>query len=193
MKRCVFIAFLFVLTVFSVDAFAQAGHAYIFLKRNGAANLGHVGGAFQIIQDGEYKILCFATENKSGKATTPANDPDAKNFWMKILPNSQSVVLQYFKDLGYTDWKRFDLNSVDQTKAKNKLDDVKNRGYNITNANCENDVYDVLHDESGYGISANASHAPWSPVPFYMGWVQVGFGPNDWFDSHVHSNDRGKL
>lgn len=181
------IAVLVLVLGMAVEALAFDGHAFVFLKRDGAANLGHVGACFQLP---DLTYYCFATENPSGRANVPA---DMKGFWLEKVANDQNQVIALFRAKRYTDWKRLDVENANPEKAVEMMVKRSKEDYNIVSRNCENDVYDVLHDDGGYGITADASHLPWEPTPFYIGWVQNGLGPNDWFDKHINANDSGKM
>ncbi len=184
------------------------GIAYVFLNRVGANGLGHVGGAFQMA-DGLFR--CFASENQTGSAWISAG---YKGCWVEDCENSLQAVINTFQrprtlliptditdNFGnpikagsypnerYTEWKRFDVQDVYPDIANAKLAMRQGEDYNLAGRNCENDVYDVLHDSegfppqrSGYGITANDHEH------IYIGWVQTSFGPNQWFDEHLRAS-----
>ena len=157
-----------------------ASSAFVFLRRHGALGLGHVGGAFELA-DGSF--MCFSTEN--GKV-------EGKGFW-KDTKNNKDEVVELFTSKDYTDYKRLEVYNVDPDQALKKLDEVKEMSYNGLWRNCQNDVYDVLHDEgSGYGITANSFQRN---NDCYIGWVQAfpAIGPNVWFDDKIAGTDYGKL
>ena len=187
------------------------GVAYIFLNRKGANGLGHVGCAF-LLENG--MLRCASTENQAGNAYSAAQ---YKGFWTEDCPNTLNDVIRTFQKpriinipLGakdkngflmnpgqgkiwensrYTEWKRLDVSNVNPSQATAMMLKRSNEGYSITDRNCENDVYDILHDEgSGYGITANSFFNK-----IYIGWVQMAFGPNAWFDNHVGASAYGRL
>jgi hypothetical protein len=187
------------------------GKAYVFLNRNGAPALGfkfgHVGGAFRL-PDGQMR--CFGTENLPGTAFTPAqykscwseDCPDDLASIIKIFQKPRSIVIPpgvenikpgtYTNNGGnqYTDWKMLEIDDADPDQANGMLRKRSQEDYHFNDRNCENDVYDVLHDEgSGYGISA------WDREPIYMGWVQSfdKLGPTAWFDNHIRATDSGTI
>jgi hypothetical protein len=190
----------------TIKEYFMQGIAYVFLNRNGAAGLGHVGGAF-LMTNGQMR--CFATENLPGKGITPAA---YKSCWIEDSNNDLASIVQVFQKPrsvvvpagvagiapgtytnhggnNYTDWKMLEASSVDPDQANRMLNKRRTEDYNILNRNCENDVYDVLHDEgSGYGITANSFISK-----IYVGWVQTSFGPNAWFDDHIGATDSGSL
>jgi hypothetical protein len=159
--------------------------AFVFLRRNGANGLGHVGGAFELA-DGTF--MCFATENYSAQSFVSWEE---KGFWNQIA-NSREDVLQVFREKDYTNYKRLDVYYVDPDMAMEKMEEVSKMDYNVMYRNCQNDVYDVLHDEgSGYGITANAV---FRNNNCYIGWVQdVKIGPNNWFDNKIGETEKGLL
>lgn len=186
------------------------GVAYIFLNRNGAQNLGHVGAAF-LMENGLFR--CFATENQAGGANVPAQ---YKGCWVEDCDNDLGAVIETFQktreliipngvsnDWGqvitagsyynarYTDWKRLDVSNVNPERANVMLQLRRGEPYNLADRNCENDVYDVLHDQnSGYGITANSFISA-----IYVGWVQsfTDIGPAKWFDFHIGASEQGTL
>ncbi len=185
------------------------GIAYVFLNRNGAAGLGHVGCAFLL---GNGMLRCTGTENQAGNGYSAS---EYKGFWTEDCANDIDAAVRTFqKDrkitipLGakdknglpmnpgqgatwhnarYTEWKKLLVNNVDPEQATAMMLKRSREGYSITDRNCENDVYDILHDEgSGYGITANSFTSR-----IYVGWVQSAFGPNAWFDGHIGANEHG--
>lgn len=177
------------------------GVAYIFLNRNGANGLGHVGGAF-LMENGMFR--CFATENPPGDIFVPAQ---YKGCWIEDCENSLDAVIATFQKSRtftlpngnrleisneYTEWKRLDVSDVYPELARAMLEKRRGEDYHLNDRNCENDVYDVLHDEewgkrTGYGITANDAN------PIYVGWVQTSFGPKVWFDGHIGASDQGNI
>ena len=187
------------------------GKAYIFLNRNGAPlfgfEFGHVAGAFRLANG---QMRCFGTENLIGSAYTPAA---YKSSWcedchddlasiIKVFQKPRSIVVPsgvsnikpgtYTNHGGnqYTNWKMLEIDDPDPDQATYTLQKRSQEDYNVVSRNCENDVYDVLHDEgSGYGISA------WDREPVYMGWVQSfdKLGPTAWFDNHIRATESGAI
>lgn len=161
----------------------QNGRAYVFLNRNGAGGLGHVGGAFQFKDEkGKLKFLCFSTEKG---ALFSSN----KGSWQEIVDNKEMDVINMFMSHGsYTDFKRLDVKNVNPDQAFAMLAKREKEWYMLVNRNCENDVYDVLHDEdSGYGVTAKDNGNN-----LYIGWVQSAATPNFWFDDHIRASDSSK-
>lgn len=183
------------------------GVAYIFLNRNGANGLGHVGGAF-LMENGMFR--CFATENPSGKGLVPSL---YKCCWVEdcgddlesviatfqktrtfVIPEGATNIFNdslsgtYVISNKYTDWKRLDVSDIDSDRANAMLQKRRGEDYHVLDRNCQNDVYDVLHDEgSGYGITANGLYSR-----IYVGGVQqIPIGPDNWFDNHVGASDQG--
>lgn len=184
----------------------MSGVAYVFLNRNGAKGYGHVGGAFQLA-NGNFR--CFSSENQTGSEWISAN---FKGGWAEDCHNSLEAVIRVFQrprllvippgirdNFGkpvkpgsypnerYTEWKRFDVDAAYPDIANAMLAKRQGEDYNVVSRNCENDVYDVLHDtegfaRSGYGISANKD------APVYIGWVQTSLGPKTWFDEHIRAS-----
>lgn len=187
------------------------GVAYVFLNRKGAGGLGHVSCAFLL---GNGMMRCTGTENQSGNAYAAAQ---YKGFWTEDCPNRLEDIIRTIQKersisipLGakdknglpmnpgqgdtwyserYTEWKRLDVSNVDPERATAMMFKRSKEGYSFTDRNCENDVYDILHDEgSGYGITANSFASK-----VYVGWVQSAFGPNAWFDDHIGASAQGYL
>jgi hypothetical protein len=187
------------------------GVAYVFLNRKGANGLGHVGCAF-LLENG--MLRCTATENQAGNLYSAAQ---YKGFWTEDCFNQLEDVINTFQkertisippdakdkngfpmnpgagqdwsNAPYTEWKRLDVSNVDPVQATAMMIKRSREGYSITDRNCENDVYDILHDEgSGYGITANSFASS-----IYVGWVQSAFGPNAWFDGHIGASAYGSL
>ena len=187
------------------------GVAYIFLNRNGAGGLGHVGCAF-LLENG--MLRCTSTENPAGNGYSAA---PYKGFWTEDCANTLNDVIRTFQkrrvitipvgakdknglpmnpgqggtweNARYTEWKRLDVRNVNPVQATAMMLKWSREGYSITDRNCENDVYDILHDEgSGYGITANSFFNK-----IYVGWVQMAFGPNAWFDNHIGASAHGYL
>ena len=150
--------------------------AFVLLDRNAAAGLGHVAGCFE---ERDRDLICFSDD---GPSASP-------QFWTQTLAN-QDQVLSLFKGIGYTDWKRLDVEKADPAQALVKLNEVKDLEYNIVNRNDQNDVYDVLHDEgSGYGITANLFYPN---NGCYIGWVQsLVPGASNWFDNDIAATASG--
>lgn len=187
------------------------GTAYVFLNRKGAGGLGHVGCAF-LLSNG--LMRCTSTENQAGNGFSAAA---YKGFWTEDCPNKLEEIVRVFQrkktlsiPLGardkngllmnpgqgktwysepYTEWKRLDVPNVNPAQATKMMLKRSREGYSIVDRNCENDVYDILHDEgSGYGITANSFASR-----IYIGWVQSAFGPNAWFDNHIGASEKGLL
>ncbi|MDN3204961.1 hypothetical protein [Algoriphagus sediminis] len=184
------------------------GFAYVFLNRKGAGGLGHVGCAF-LLRNG--LVRCMSTENQVGHPYTSAA---YKGFWTQDCPNNFASIVNLFqtrktvvippgaKDKNgfnlkpgtyhsdpYTEWKRLDVQNVNPEQATWIMNKRSGEGYSITDRNCQNDVYDILHDEgSGYGITANSFVSR-----IYIGWVQTAFGPNAWFDGNIGASAHGYL
>ncbi len=173
------------------------GVAYVFLNRRGANGLGHVGCAF-LLSNG--MLRCTATENQMG---TPVTIAENKGFWTEDCANQLESVKQVFRKRRkitspsgellfsdpYTDWKRLDVNNVNPEQATAMMYKRSKENYIFSNRNCENDVYDILHDEgSGYGITANAFFNK-----VYIGWVQTQPTPNAWFALGIGESASGTL
>ena len=184
------------------------GVAYVFLNRNGAKGLGHVGGAF-LMANGNFR--CFSSENQTGSSWISAR---YKGCWVEDCQNSLEAVIRTFQkprvlviptwitdnagfqikpgsypNERYTEWKRYEVDDAYPDIANAMLAMRQGEDYNLVSRNCENDVYDVLHDtegfpaqRSGYGITANDHEH------LYIGWVQTSFGPNQWFDEHLRAS-----
>jgi len=158
--------------------------AFVFLKRDGASNAGHVGACFE---NWSGSFTCFSTDNSSGGPTTESGCDD-KSFWSLTVSDADAA-LEYFERDSYTDWKRLDVFDVDPSHATAKMQWLAKQPYNIVNRNCENDVYDILHDErSGYGITANKDA---KNNGCYIGWVQGSLVPNTWFDGSIGATASG--
>ena len=147
--------------------------AFVLLKRGDPVGLGHVAGCFEE-DDGNF--MCFSRHVES--------------FWYENKPD-QDAILKHFKDWGYTDWKRLDVYDADPKQALAKMNELKDMEYNLIYRNCQNAVYDILHDEgSGFGITANSW---WRNNGCYIGWVQevLNIGPTHWFVSNIAATASG--
>ena len=189
----------------------KQGVAYIFLNRKGAFGLGHVGCAF-LLENG--MMRCTGTGNPAGH---PYASAAYKGFWTEDCPNRLDAIIHTmqktrvlsipvgardkngmpmnpgaggtWQNQPYTEWKRLDVSNVNPAQATAMMLKRSREGYSITDRNCENDVYDILHDEgSGYGITANSFASQ-----IYVGWVQSAFGPNLWFDHHIGASAYQRL
>jgi len=151
--------------------------AFVLLNSRGAHGFGHVAGCFEE-EDGDF--MCFSDD---GPNASP-------QFWMETKAN-QAEVLSLFQGKGYTDWKRLDVKDANPDHAMSKLNEVKDMEYNLIYRNCQNDVYDILHDEgSGFGITANLAARN---NGCYIGWVQEvdNPGPNHWFKYKIAATETG--
>ena len=176
--------------------------AFVLLKRGDANGLGHVAGCFE--EENGY-FVCFSTDNPDGDLVqiegyvydmvssngVPFSFCDkweGKGFWIETKAK-QDEVLDLFKGKGYTDWKRLDVYDSDPDRATSRMKTVACMPYNIVNRNCQNDVYDVLHDEGlGFGTTANSKSRN---NGCYIGWVQFPPAPNNWFDHSVAATASG--
>lgn len=170
----------------------EKSSAFVLLKRDGAENYGHVAGCFEFKGGCDHELdrgfVCFSTDNPDGESTT-SEGWEGKGFWHEEVPN-RDAVLNLFKGIGYTDWKRLDVYNGDPDRAMSRMKTVAGMPYNIVWRNCQNDVYDVLHDEnSGYGITANSVSRN---NGCYIGGVQdIVPGPNNWFDNKIQATASG--
>eukprot|EP00578_Thalassiosira_sp_NH16_P008481 CAMPEP_0181119772 /NCGR_PEP_ID=MMETSP1071-20121207/23779_1 /TAXON_ID=35127 /ORGANISM="Thalassiosira sp., Strain NH16" /LENGTH=264 /DNA_ID=CAMNT_0023204339 /DNA_START=93 /DNA_END=887 /DNA_ORIENTATION=+ len=155
--------------------------AFVFLNRGAVHGLGHVGGCFEE-EDGDF--TCFSDDGPNARP----------QFWTKT-DIKQADVLLLFKGKEYTDWKRLDVYSADPAQALTKMNEVmdQNMKYNLVWRNCQNDVYDILHDEgSGFGITADWT---FKNNGCYIGWVQevMNPGPTHWFDENIAATETGYI
>ena len=158
---------------------AETKSAFVLLDSGGAYGFGHVAGCFE---DEEGKFKCFSDD---GPEASP-------QFWIETKAN-QAEVLSLFQGKGYTDWKRLDVYNANPAQAMTKLNKVKDMEYNLLWRNCQNDVYDVLHDEgSGFGITANSV---FRNNGCYIGWYQEvnNPGPNHWFHYKIAATETAKF
>ena len=136
--------------------------------------------------------MCFATENPKGEFHVKVRVAEDKGFWKNDTLKDIDAVYALFKFKNYTDCKRLDVNGGNPDQAKRKMDYVSTLDYNVVSRNCENGVYDVLHDEgSGFGITANKQWGRNNKC--YIGWVQSELGPGDWFDKAISATETKKL
>lgn len=128
--------------------------AMIFLRRNAAFGLGHVGWAFQY-NDGSYSE--GAVENPSGG---PVEPPGQNGFWDSRVPEPFAAM----RARNYDAYKAVQVVNFSTTDADNTVAWEAQQYYIAIGSNCEDFTYDVL---TSYGADL--------PLPFFH-WA-----PNDWF------------
>ncbi len=155
------------------DLGSDTKSAFVLLKSTGAHGLGHVAGCFEE-EDGGF--MCFSRHEA--------------NVWYERKAD-QEEILKHFKGWEYTNWKRLDVFNADPEQALAQLNVQKGEEYNLAYRNCQNTVYDILHDESsGFGITANFFA---KNNGCYIGWVQKSGGPNIWFVEAIAATEAGKF
>lgn len=130
--------------------------AAIFIRRNGAGGLGHVGWAFEYT-DGLHNA--GAVENPPG---TPVASPTDMGFWTVKTNNP----VQPMQQRDYDGYKIIDLERGNAPKAWSTVLWVKKQWYTLLFGNCMDDVYNVL---TAYGVQ----------LPLPAQYVT----PNAWFDA----------
>mmetsp|Transcript_8495 Transcript_8495/g.14431 ORF Transcript_8495/g.14431 Transcript_8495/m.14431 type:complete len:282 (+) Transcript_8495:129-974(+) len=158
------------------DLGSDTKSAFVLLKSDGALGFGHVAGCFELEEGAGFQ--CFSR--------------DDNDFWEDTKAN-QEEILNHFKGWGYTDWKRLDVFNADSKQALAKMNELKDKDYNLIFNNCQNNVYDILHDEgSGFGITADVRNRNNGCA---IGWVQLAsegdVGPNQWFRDWVYASESG--
>jgi hypothetical protein len=141
---------------------------YIFNRRNGADELGHVGWAYDVL-DGTF--ICGATENPKGLGGL-GQTGDAKGWWVS-RPYSNLLIDQFAHARvlpagscpPYDSYKVLDVAAPDKDRAWQVACWARDQPYELTGIprgrNCMDDAYDILY---AYG----ATNLPWpttNPVP----------------------------
>jgi hypothetical protein len=127
-----------------------------FVRRSGAAGLGHVGWTFQY-PDGSF--CDGAVENPAG---TPMSPPGQTGFWTQTVVDPDPPM----KLRDYDAFKLFEIPTGNPDQADKTVAWIGLQPYLVIFRNCMDDTYDVLR---AYGI-------PDLPMPM------VEITPNRWFD-----------
>jgi hypothetical protein len=127
-----------------------------FVRRSGAAGLGHVGWTFQY-PDGSF--CDGAVENPAG---TPTSPPGKTGFWSQTVADPDPPM----QLRAYDAFKLFEIETGAPDQADKTVAWVATQPYLVIFRNCMDDTYDVLRS---YGI-------PDLPMPM------LEITPNRWFD-----------
>jgi hypothetical protein len=153
---------------------------YVFVRKNGANGLGHVGVAFELrarISGVNYtSFYCGGVEGTNGwfgipNAFTPAGGDNGG--WQKQV-STQAQMFAQFGAKGYNGYK-FSQNFLIVTLARSNagkaiISGFPGRGYNVSGNNCMNAVYDLLSNFSFPGDAGNPA-------------VPSSYAPNSWYAS----------
>lgn len=148
------------------------GEAYLFRRRSGAMNLGHIGWGFLL--DPRQKLYCFgSTENPTGNAYVAPGENNGA--WVAVGTFQQMLHTMKRGAQGappYDDYKRILVDSINPKKAHQVAESKKNVGYRVAGlpgSNCADHAYDIL---AAYGVQG-------------LILLQAVPGPNGWFDAHI--------
>ncbi len=133
--------------------------AVVFLRRNGAMGLGHVGWAF------EWRTGWFnagSVENVSGRAFAR---PDVMDFWTLHTLDPVSAMQRQLEP--YDEYKIFTVTAPNPRDAWGAVVWVSRTPYSVVRHNCADCVYDVLRT---YGL------------PGMVDTAQLN-APKDWYDA----------
>lgn len=130
--------------------------ACVFVRRDGANGLGHVGWAFE---KGNGVFYTGAVENPSGQ---PVVHPDDIGFWSIKTKNPIGPM----KNRKYDSYKVINLRRGNHVRAWSQVIKVKKSWYTLLFGNCMDDTYNVLKE---YGVDS-------MPLP------GVSITPNRWYD-----------
>lgn len=152
----------------------QTGRAYIFIKPENVAGLGHIGWGF-MLSDGSF--YAGATENyyKGNAATAYWVNAGADNeFWAEMFLTEQKM-FEKMKTLGYSEYKSIPVNYPNIAGGKRRADEVMMKGFQGISNNCLDHTYQVLE---AYGVKN-------------MPWRQTNPTPNGWFKAFYHNTTKG--
>lgn len=138
---------------------ATTRRAMVFVRRSGAAGLGHIGWAF------EWRNGWFNTgsvENRSFHAVAP---PELADFWTAHTVNPLASIQKFGK--GYDEYKIFSVVKPHPKNAWRIVVWISHLPYRVFRRNCVDTTYDVLR---AYGIIDLPDPA-------------TAYAPNDWYDS----------
>ncbi len=144
-----------------------SGFAYVFIKPENVAGLGHIGWGFQL-SNGDF--YAGATENYvKGVIRTYTIWPGYDNdMWGEYFYN-ESEMLAKMNALGYSRYKKTAVKNPNISFAKTRADETMMKGFQGISNNCLDHTYHVLE---GYGVKD-------------MPWKQTNPTPNGWFSAFV--------
>ncbi len=138
------------------------GYAYIFIKPQNLAGLGHIGWAYWAPNQNYY--VGGSTENNPGYPFVP-NGGD-NGYWSEAF-NDESGMFQKFKNMGYYAYKRKWVSSTNPDTAWARACYTRATGFRGLTWNCLDHTYYILE---GYGASG-------------MPWKQTNPAPTGWFNA----------
>ncbi|HET8844112.1 MAG TPA: hypothetical protein VFN35_21780, partial [Ktedonobacteraceae bacterium] len=133
--------------------------AIIFVRRSGAAGLGHIGWAF------EWKNGWFNTGSVENRGFHAFARPELSDFWTAHTTNPLASMQKFGKD--YDEYKLFFVKQPHPRAAWRVVVWTSRLSYWVIRRNCVDSTYDILRT---YGIT----NLP-DPATHYA--------PNDWYDS----------
>ncbi|MEZ4861629.1 MAG: hypothetical protein R3C14_09990 [Caldilineaceae bacterium] len=143
--------------------------ALVFVRRNAAYGIGHVGWAFTL---SEGIFNAGAVENHHGGLITPSS---RMGFWMLHTYDPTAPM----RKRRYTEFKVIQLEEADPATAEGVARWVGAQAYEFIGRNCMDDTYDVLRTYGVKNLPPPATH--WEP--------------NYWFDAiagdHFSIKDKG--
>ncbi|MDF3029981.1 MAG: repeat protein [Moraxellaceae bacterium] len=143
--------------------------AWVFVRYSGAANLGHVGWAFQW---DDSRTICGATENPSGGGFgVPAKDKGAWHTCIPVQDVLREFTRTHFGCPGYDAVKVIDVANPNPGHAWNVMSWCEQQDYWVTGVprgrNCMDDAFDVL-------TAMGLSNLPWPTLnPMPNGWFNA--------------------
>lgn len=135
--------------------------AAVFVRRNGASNLGHVAYGFQT-NNGQ---VCYGSIE--GFAGLPIAPPSLNKVWNKT--EAESGCINTLLSQGYSECKLL-AGPGNEAAARQMMSEWSKKGYYLLGQNCAFAVYHIL-----------TSFGCYPPTP----WANLA--PNNWYDSYITS------
>lgn len=143
------------------------GVAYIFIKPQNVANLGHIGWGYWA-PNMKY-FVAGSTENPA--TSRPQSSvyiaPRYNNGYWASAFNTESQMFANFKSKGYYAFKRISVSTANPDLAWSRACYTRDSGFIGLGWNCLDHTYYVLE---GYGVTG-------------MPWKQTNPAPNGWFNA----------
>lgn len=150
------------------------GTAYIFIKPENVAHLGHIGWGYWA-PNMKY-FVCGSTENPATKnwQSSAYIAPGWNNgYWSKAFYTENEMFAE-FKRMGYSGFKRTSVSSANPDLAWSRACYTRDSGFKGVGWNCLDHTYYVLE---GYGVTG-------------MPWKQTNPAPNGWFNAFTGTGYR---
>lgn len=152
------------------------GQAYLFVHRDGAHHLGHVGWGFSQ-EDGS--LLCGSTENTGPHRIVPPGGDTTS--WTRVCASEAEMLAEMRRQHcprpgqpnAYDAYKHTQVAAPSAQRARETAAKMKEAGYNLIGNNCLHHTLAIL---CAYGVPEGRDG---------LASVLIHPGPNAWFDASL--------